>query len=790
MNFYDFEEIARAGCCVTFCETVLNLQADRNGRFQAVWRGGDGYNVAVSREEWYDHKSKAGGGLIELCAISQHNGDKQAAQNFLGEWLRLEPKFGIAKQPTHSARLDELLADGYREVKRYGYEDLEGNLVHFVARFEHPEKEKEFMQGTPRGWGLRDVAPILYRMADWIGCSFVYICEGEKDVDLMIDQYNLPATTNCGGSEKWRPEYAQHFKGKNVVIIQDNDEAGQKHAMRVARELKHAAKRIIVIKPSALEKGDIHDWFTKENGTVQQLTEMVRMTPEMRPEDLEEIDPVVEAAKAANKKDFANYTEHQEKIGNQSKTVRTARLINDLIEEVHTRFCGFPRRVGNSRTMFDHDRSTGRIVYLHDHSELFAWIGRKSGRRVKWAIGDSMVTKQEIFKGLLAESQVYEAISTVPDWPRRTDVYYVYPALPPASEGFEYFQKFVDFFEPANEAYRTLLKAFICAPLWYVNGVPRPGWIIDSEDGAGTGKTTMVELVAKLYSSSAIRTNRQQLKTDVERLTRRILSSEGRHARILLMDNVTGDFHCSELADLMTAESITGMVPYGRGEETRPNNLTYVITANSATVDNDLSDRCFYVQVKRPKRSLNWKVDVLQFIEKHRMQIIADIIGMLEQAPPMPEAPRTRFPNFEAIILYGICKDQDEYEAAMEVLQESKSASNIEDEHAKTIEDEFRSRLIDAGFQPGREDIFIRTDVAKLWLQEILSDEAPAYPMQYLRNLAKNGLTKRLCAKPDRYPREEHLRKRGIMWKADSEEGFATRILGLNNRKVVEIITS
>ena len=63
MKFYDFDEITQAGDCIQFVTTVLGLTINREGRCQAVWRGGDGYNVALKKDGWYDHKTKEGGGL-------------------------------------------------------------------------------------------------------------------------------------------------------------------------------------------------------------------------------------------------------------------------------------------------------------------------------------------------------------------------------------------------------------------------------------------------------------------------------------------------------------------------------------------------------------------------------------------------------------------------------------------------------------------------------------------------------------------------------------------------------
>lgn len=786
MQFYDFEEIKAKGDCLAFAQMVLCLEV-RQHRCQAVWRGGDGYNVALKQGEWYDHVQKQGGSIIDLCAVAKFDGNRQAAQNFLGEWLKLTPKFGLQKNPlaNRGTRYENLLEQGYREVCRYHYNDPQtGRTVHLVARLEHPERSKEFVQGTPDQWSLAGVKRILYRMDKWVNSDGVAIVEGEKDADTLNDMLDIPATTNCGGAENWETHYNDYFTAKKVAIICDNDEAGRKHGERIARELKDIAKCIVVITPSSQPKGDVTDWVNNEGGSRAGLIALLKEAKPIDPTVLEAVDPALVKAKESNRWDFRNFTLIDKQIGKEVKKVEVPRQINDIIEDVHQRFLGFPRRIGDSQCMFDHDRETGRIVYIRKIDELFAWLARKSKRKVGWMRDPHAVTKGELYSGLLAEAVVYESISIVPDWPKRNDVYYTHPKLPKPSPKYEVFNGLLDFFNPATEADRTLLKAFICQPLWYIRRIPRPGWVIDSEDGAGTGKTTLVELVAQLYGAPAIRVNKQQLRTDVERIVKRFLSTEGRGARIAMFDNITGDFKSEELSDFMTAESISGMAAYGRGEETRPNNLMYVITANSATLDNDLVERCFFIKLQKARRVPGWKRDVDQYIETHRYQIFADIIDMLERSEPMEHDPVTRFPDFEEQVLYPICESDEEYQQAMATLTEAKASSNLEEEQARIIEDEFRSRLIQMKMQPGTTYVFIQTRVVKKWIQDVLGFEFDSRAVQMIRNLSKNKLTQRFDHKRDKYGKNG---LRGIMWVPDNPSSESVRVVAMEGNQVREV---
>lgn len=80
----------------------------------------------------------------------------------------------------------------------------------------------------------------LYRIPELFAAldagDTVYIVEGEKDVE-SIRARQCVATCNTGGAGKWRPELAEPFKraqpGSEIVIIQDRDEAGERHARQV-----------------------------------------------------------------------------------------------------------------------------------------------------------------------------------------------------------------------------------------------------------------------------------------------------------------------------------------------------------------------------------------------------------------------------------------------------------------------------------------------------------------------------------------------------------------------------
>jgi putative DNA primase/helicase len=88
----------------------------------------------------------------------------------------------------------------------------------------------------------------------------VCIVEGEKDVEAL-SALGIIATTNPGGAGKWQDNYTAALAGRNIAILPDNDDAGEKHAAIVARSLARHAKSIKIVRlPGLASKGDVADW--------------------------------------------------------------------------------------------------------------------------------------------------------------------------------------------------------------------------------------------------------------------------------------------------------------------------------------------------------------------------------------------------------------------------------------------------------------------------------------------------------------------------------------------------
>jgi len=167
---------------------------------------------------------------------------------------------------------------------RYPYRDERGVLLFEVVRFEG----KQFAQRQPDGrggwvWSLDGIRRVPYRLPELLKTvGAVYITEGEKDADRLAD-LGLTTTCNPCGAGNWRPEFDQHFAGRDVVILPDNDGTGLAHADDVARSLHAVAKSVRVVWFSGLpEKGDVSDWLDAGR-TVADLDKITSQTPHWHP---------------------------------------------------------------------------------------------------------------------------------------------------------------------------------------------------------------------------------------------------------------------------------------------------------------------------------------------------------------------------------------------------------------------------------------------------------------------------------------------------------------------------
>lgn len=168
-------------------------------------------------------------------------------------------------------------------VAEYRYIDADGSYLYSKLRYEGEGIDgKEIRYGRiidgKYKAGKGESKSILYNIQDVHRAiqagRRIYIVEGEKDVETLR-KYRITATT-AGAVTDWKSSFADELKGASeVVIIADRDEPGQKLAQKISKDLKAVVYSHKIITPSGFNHGDVTDYLTDEDGTIEDLLAMV-----------------------------------------------------------------------------------------------------------------------------------------------------------------------------------------------------------------------------------------------------------------------------------------------------------------------------------------------------------------------------------------------------------------------------------------------------------------------------------------------------------------------------------
>lgn len=176
-------------------------------------------------------------------------------------------------------------ARGSRIIKTYDYTNEAGILLFQVVRME----PKTFRQRRPDGnggwiWNTEGVRIVPYNLHEVLKSEIVFVVEGEKDVETLRN-LGLTATTNPRGAGKWRPEFNEYFKDKEIVLLPDNDQPGRDHAQNVARNLYGIVRSVKIVElPELPKKEDISDWVKIKGNDKARLLEIIKDAPVWTPE--------------------------------------------------------------------------------------------------------------------------------------------------------------------------------------------------------------------------------------------------------------------------------------------------------------------------------------------------------------------------------------------------------------------------------------------------------------------------------------------------------------------------
>lgn len=240
------------------------------------------------KENICELKMNAFGQALGLCPLHEDSNPSFSCNVENGLW-----KCHACNNSGNVFQLAKLLGvalskeESLQEIARYTYADENRNPLFQVRRY-HPKTFRQFSLNSDGAWiaGLNGTSPILYKLPEILNSPFVYIVEGEKDVETLWT-WGIAATCNPMGAGKWKKEYSEFLRDKLVFIIPDKDEVGRKHANDVASKLLGIAKEIKII---SLPKGkDISEW--KElDGSVVELERITQETSVLNESELHDFE--------------------------------------------------------------------------------------------------------------------------------------------------------------------------------------------------------------------------------------------------------------------------------------------------------------------------------------------------------------------------------------------------------------------------------------------------------------------------------------------------------------------
>lgn len=629
--------------------------------------------------------------------------------------------------PTREAVRDAILWGLHRDdpawsfAAEWEYEDATGETVAAVLRFDRPDgqggREKTYRPVHPEsgGWAVGDPGkpwPLYDLPAVNVPGRVVYFVEGEKCADALAG-LGVAATTTMHGAKSPQHTDLSPLAGRDVVILPDNDSEGESYAAKVAGMLEalDPRARVKIARLPGLEpKGDVADWIAA-GGALEELERLADETPwrERKPEPQPEPEqPPPDDRHADDRRGrrprFANY-----RLVMRGNRGAPEPLSQDQIDATLAELTpGWPKRVGAEHTLFVVRDLIS--VYLDSPSRLFAWIDGVAA--VDWTSGGRFISQERYYEHLRMTAEAYDAIETLPHFPRLPGLYYCHRQVPGA--GGNTLETLLDRFQPWSAQDRELIRAMVLTMLWGGPPGSRPAFLItgpevDGAGGRGVGKSRLVDATGWLLGGAIDVAPTEQIG-DVKK---RLLSDAARQGRLVRLDNVKSlKFSWADLEGLITSPEISGWKLY-KGEGRRPNTLVWVITLNGAALSRDIAQRVIPIRLKRPVYSPTWESDLKEFVDSRRWEIFADCREILE-GPGVPLTPRTRWAPWEKQVLsrcVGVT-------ACQETILERQEEFDADGEEAAVVREFFLERIEAAGRNPFTEKIFLPSRLAAQWLNE------------------------------------------------------------------------
>lgn len=278
----DLAPIAREIATILLGEPNRELSSANELRFGTK----GSMSVDLKKATYYDWEMGDGGGILQLIT-------KVTGRTDIPAWLR---ENGLGEYATGGSEPRREEAGGGRRSQDGGlqrvfpYRDEAGNLLFEVVRTDYQDsrpkriRQRRTDENGKWVWKLeKETRRVLWKLPELLSAppdEVFWVVEGELKVECL-EGFGLYATCNPGGAGKWREEYSLLFRGRDVVILPDNDKPGRRHAEQVASSIDLAGSKSVKVLnlPGLGEKEDVVDWRDKYGGTPDLLLELAASAP-------------------------------------------------------------------------------------------------------------------------------------------------------------------------------------------------------------------------------------------------------------------------------------------------------------------------------------------------------------------------------------------------------------------------------------------------------------------------------------------------------------------------------
>lgn len=340
----------------------------------------------------------------------------------------------------------------------------------------------------------------------------------------------------------------------------------------------------------------------------------------------------------------------REKVGKPGRDGKVAAAVSEhyciykpierIAAEILHAAGSWPKLLGSIPFVLRGEGLDSQVIHLADPASVFGWM--HGTMDVRWHMGAcedgasgaarTPPTKPELHKYLAMGGGGVESFKTVTAYPQAPPIkgtYYTPVDLPPATG--KTLDTFLGMLNPETEHDRKLMLSALLTCVWGGQPGTRPMFVFRAKSGVGSGKTSTAKALAAIFGG-ACQLDYQESWVD---LAKSMFSSSNWNARVILFDNVKGQYGGSAIESVVTSATLSGWRAYV-GTVERPNDATIFVTFNEPQLTRDMADRAVVINIGPPKHDKSFDHAAATFIAAHGLELLADLLAIM-RAPVKEE---------------------------------------------------------------------------------------------------------------------------------------------------------